>query len=79
MVPTVECHTDAVSFVIIASCVTVSFDPMGVSATHGKVVRYGIVFGDLFAHNTVAGKVIENRFVFQGGSHGRSGTYGSSR
>ena len=73
-----ECHSGAVSFVFIGTYVTVSFDPMRVSATHGKVVRYGFVCGDLFAHNAVAGKVIENRLVFQGVRHGRKGTYGSS-
>ena len=36
------------------------------------------VCGDLFAHNAVAGKVIENRLVFQGGRHVRKGTCGQS-
>lgn len=47
-----ECHSGAVSFVFIGTYVTVSFDSMRVSATHGKVVRYGFLSAVIYLHTT---------------------------
>ena len=47
-----ECHSGAVSFVFIGTCVTVILDSMRVSATHGKVVRYGFWSAVIYLHTT---------------------------